>query len=187
VRSRVLLTDSSPSMNEIVSEMMKTSQNLFANSLAKTISATEHETGSFSGAEESIRRILAPFGISPQELVMLDGSGLSSYDTVTANLLTQILYGMAKQNSFQDFYAAFPVAGVDGTLRNRMSGTIAEGRVHAKTGYIGSVRSLSGYVQTLDGEHLAFSLITNNFDLPLRGVDSTHEQICTMLTQFSRR
>jgi D-alanyl-D-alanine carboxypeptidase/D-alanyl-D-alanine-endopeptidase (penicillin-binding protein 4) len=186
-RSRVLVTDSSPSLSEIVSEMMKTSQNLFADSLAKTVSATDHQTGSFSGAEESIRRILTPFGISPQELVMQDGSGLSSYDTVTANLLTQILYGMAKHNSFQDFYASFPVAGVDGTLRHRMSGTIAEGRVHAKTGYIGSVRSLSGYVQTLDGEHLAFSLITNNFDLPLRGVDSTHEQICTILTQFSRR
>jgi PBP4 family serine-type D-alanyl-D-alanine carboxypeptidase len=167
--------------------MMKTSQNLFAETLAKTISATEAPPGSFYGAQESIRHILAPFGISPQELVMRDGSGLSTYNTVTANLLTQILYGMAKQSSFQDFYASFPVAGIDGTLRNRMTGTVAEGRVHAKTGYIGSVRSLSGYVQSADGEHLVFSLITNNFDLPLRGVDSTHEQICKMLAQFSRK
>ena len=187
-RSReVLLTYSSPPLRVIVSEMMKTSQNLFAESLAKTISAVEDQTGSFHGAQESVRRILSPFGITWQELVMQDGSGLSSYNTVTANLLTQTLLGMAKHQHFQEFYSSFPVAGVDGTLKNRMTGTIAEGRVHAKTGYIGAVRSLSGYVRTADSEQLAFSLITNNFDQPLRGVDSAHEAICTMLLMFTRK
>lgn len=186
-RFRVLLTYSSPPVSVIVSEMMKESQNLFAESLAKTISAVDGKAGSFQGAQQSIRRILSPFGITEQELVMQDGSGLSSYNTVTANLLTQILFGMARHQYFQDFYRSFPVAGIDGTLKNRMTGTITEGRVHAKTGYIGAVRSLSGYIRTAESEQLAFSLITNNFDQPLRGVDSAHEEICAMLAAFSRK
>jgi serine-type D-Ala-D-Ala carboxypeptidase/endopeptidase (penicillin-binding protein 4) len=184
---QVLLTHDSPPLGTIVSEMMKASQNLIADTLAKTVSAVDDQTGSFQGAQQSIRRILERLGVVPHELVMQDGSGLSSYNTLTANLLTQILRGMAKQTSFDDFYRSFPVAGVDGTLRNRMTGTIAEGRVHAKTGYIGAVRSLSGYVRTSDGEQLAFALITNHFDQPLRGVDSAHEEICSALAQFSRR
>jgi D-alanyl-D-alanine carboxypeptidase/D-alanyl-D-alanine-endopeptidase (penicillin-binding protein 4) len=185
--SNVLVTYTSSPLSNIVSEMMKTSQNLFAETLAKTISAVEDQSGSFRGAQDSIRRILTPFGIAAQELVMQDGSGLSSYNYVTANLLTQILVGMAKQESFQHFYSSFPVAGIDGTLKTRMIGTSAEGRVYAKTGYIGSVRSLSGYVRTADHEQLAFSLITNHFDQPLRNIDSAHEQICTMLVEFSRK
>ena len=185
-RYQTLTSYSSPQLRSIVSAMMKSSQNLIADSLSKTIAAADGQTGSFHAALESIRRVLIPFGITPQELFMRDGSGLSSYNTITANLLTQILLGMWKHSYFEDFYRSFPVAGVDGTLRNRMTGTIAEGRVHAKTGYIGAVRSLSGYVQSAEGEHLAFALITNDFDQPLRGVDSAHEEICTILAGFRR-
>ena len=184
---RVLLTYSSPTLPVILTEMMKSSHNLFADSLAKTISAADGDEGSFEDAEKAIRQTLLPLGIRPEELVLEDGSGLSSYNFVTPTLLTQILIGMSQNNLFRHFYDSFPVAGVDGTLRNRMIGTSAHGNVRGKTGYIGSVRSLSGYVTTKDGEHLAFAMIVNNFSIPIRGVDETQEEICIELAEFTRK
>ena len=184
---RVLHSHFSPPLSVILTEMMKVSQNLFADSLAKTISASDGDEGSFEDAEKAIRQTLVPLGIHPQELVLEDGSGLSSYNFVTPNLLAQILYAMPQSNSFRHFYDSFPIAGIDGTLRNRMGGTSAHGNVHAKTGYIGSVRSLSGYVKTRDGERLAFAMIVNNFRIPIRGVDATQDEICIELSEFTRK
>jgi D-alanyl-D-alanine carboxypeptidase/D-alanyl-D-alanine-endopeptidase (penicillin-binding protein 4) len=183
----VLLRHSSPALPVILTEMMKVSQNLFADSLAKTISASDGDEGSFEDAQKAIRQTLLSLGIHPHDLVLQDGSGLSSYNFVTPNLLTQILLRMHQGNLFQHFYASFPIAGVDGTLKNRMIGTSAHGNVRGKTGYIGSVRSLSGYVTTKDGEHLAFAMIVNNFSIPIRGVDATQEEICIELAEFTRK
>jgi serine-type D-Ala-D-Ala carboxypeptidase/endopeptidase (penicillin-binding protein 4) len=186
-RYRVLYTHQSQPLRIILTEMMKSSQNLFADSLAKTISAMETTKGSFSGAQQAIRKTLASFGFPSREFVMEDGSGLSSYNFVSANLLVQILAGMYQHPAFEHFYKSFPIAGVDGTLKNRMIGTAAEGNVRAKTGFIGSARSLSGYVTTRDGEHVAFAMLANNFTLPLSGIDSAQEQICIELARFSRK
>ncbi|MCI0412931.1 D-alanyl-D-alanine carboxypeptidase/D-alanyl-D-alanine-endopeptidase [bacterium] len=184
---RILFTHSSPPLGIIITEMMKSSHNLFADSIAKTIAAVDNEEGSFQGAEKAIRETLAPLGINPSELVMEDGSGLSGYDFVTPNLLAQILVGIYKGPLFPYFYDSLPVAGVDGTLKNRMVGTYAEGNVRAKTGFIGGVRSLSGYVKTRDGERLAFAVIANNFNFSLRGMDAAQEEICLELADFSRK
>jgi D-alanyl-D-alanine carboxypeptidase/D-alanyl-D-alanine-endopeptidase (penicillin-binding protein 4) len=64
------------------------------------------------------------------------------------------------------FRASLPIAGVDGSLRNRMKGTAAQGRVLAKTGSLFSVWGLAGYVTTLEGRRLAFTLIANNHNPP---------------------
>ncbi len=186
-RYRLLHTHVSPPLRIILTEMMKSSHNLIADSVAKTIGATDSDEGSFHGAQKAIRETLAPLGINPSDLVMEDGSGLSSYDFVTSDLLTQILAGIYQEPLYPYFRDSFPIAGVDGTLRNRMVGTSAEGNVRAKTGYIGSVRSLSGYVTTRDGERLAFAMIANNFNISLRGVDAIQEEVCLELAEFSRK
>jgi D-alanyl-D-alanine carboxypeptidase/D-alanyl-D-alanine-endopeptidase (penicillin-binding protein 4) len=67
---------------------------------------------------------------------------------------------MQQDTAFAVFYNAMPIAGVDGTLEDRMKGTPAQGNVHAKTGSISAARSLSGYVTTADGERLIFSILT---------------------------
>jgi D-alanyl-D-alanine carboxypeptidase len=78
--------------------------------------------------------------------------------------------------------STLPVAGYDGTLRNRMIGTLAENNVHAKTGTHGNVSALSGYVTTLDGERLAFAFMFNG---PSVGVYKTVEnELGTLLAQF---
>jgi D-alanyl-D-alanine carboxypeptidase/D-alanyl-D-alanine-endopeptidase (penicillin-binding protein 4) len=98
---------------------------------------------------------------------MADGSGLSRYDYVTAEMIVTLLERMHKDARHRDaFHATLPIAGKDGTISTRMRGTRAEANAIAKTGSISNVRALSGYVKTRDGETLAFSILANNFTIP---------------------
>jgi len=82
---------------------------------------------------------------------------------ITAEASVQLLTFMSKHRYANVFRDALPIAGVDGTLRNRMRGTPAEKNVRAKTGSLSSAASLAGYVTTAAGEKLAFSIMVNNY------------------------
>jgi len=98
-----------------------------------------------------------------------------------------ILRAMARDpKNAATFEALLPIAGKDGTLRNRMKGTKAEGNVHAKTGTLSAVRSLSGYLRTADGERIGFSIIANNFKAPSAIVDGIAELVVERLSNFTR-
>ena len=89
-----------------------------------------------------------------------------------------------RADAFRD---ALPIAGVDGTLRNRMKGTAAAGNVRAKTGSLSSVASLSGYVTSAAGERLAFSMMLNNYpDASVVRKDSI-DAIAVLLASFGGR
>jgi D-alanyl-D-alanine carboxypeptidase/D-alanyl-D-alanine-endopeptidase (penicillin-binding protein 4) len=94
---------------------------------------------------------------------------------------------MARRPDFDVFYQALPIAGVDGTIASRMRGTAAAGNVHAKTGSIANVRSLSGYVTTADGERLVFVMLANHFTVPRRVVEVVQDRVLERLATFSRR
>jgi D-alanyl-D-alanine carboxypeptidase/D-alanyl-D-alanine-endopeptidase (penicillin-binding protein 4) len=87
---------------------------------------------------------------------------------------------------FPLYRESLPIAGVDGTLRNRMKKTPAEGNLRAKTGTISGVSSLSGYVQTLDGETFVFSITMQNFMYPARLYQRAEDKIGALLGGFSR-
>ena len=78
---------------------------------------------------------------------------------------------------------ALPIAGVDGSLENRMKGTAAERNVRAKTGTMSNIRSLAGYVTTADGEHLAFVIMLNDFEgagpSAVQAIDAVAERLAT--------
>lgn len=99
--------------------------------------------------------------IPTQGLRMSDGSGLSRYDTATPLAITRLLGTAQKLDGGDLFYNALPIAGVDGTLRNRFQNSAAQGNLHAKTGTFSTVNCLSGYVTTRDGQRLAVSILTN--------------------------
>jgi D-alanyl-D-alanine carboxypeptidase/D-alanyl-D-alanine-endopeptidase (penicillin-binding protein 4) len=82
---------------------------------------------------------------------------------------------------------ALAVAGVDGTLTNRMKGTPAEGNVRAKSGTMSNIRSLAGYVTTRDGERVAFAVMVNNFEGTGAQAVQAIDQIAVRLASFSRR
>jgi D-alanyl-D-alanine carboxypeptidase/D-alanyl-D-alanine-endopeptidase (penicillin-binding protein 4) len=113
-----------------------------------------------------VAAVLPTLGVTGR-LSLVDGSGLSRMDQIAPDQLAALLGGAAGRPWFGDWYEALPIAGkadrlVGGTLRNRMRGTPAEGRVHAKTGSLTGVSGLSGYVDTAAGERLVFSMVTNN-------------------------
>lgn len=92
-----------------------------------------------------VMNTLGPNGGST-DVILNDGSGLSRTSRVTAQTMVTFLEAIKSAPYFRDFLAALPIAGESGTLQDRMSGTAAEGRVHAKTGTINGHYQLAGYL-----------------------------------------
>jgi len=91
---------------------------------------------------------------------------------------------MHRHRSAEIFQASLPLAGVDGTLRNRMKGTKAAGNLRAKTGHIRYVDTLSGYVRTAKDETLAFSIMLNNYFNPNGSGRAEVDGLAVMLAAF---
>lgn len=164
----------SASFNDIAAHTLKPSQNLYTELILRTLGKMRKsapppdETRRASQTDEdaglaAVRDFLKQAGVSESQLYLDDGSGLSRSDLIMADATVQLLTYMTKHRYFTQFRDALPIAGVDGTLRNRMKGTPAERNVRAKTGTLSSVASLGGYVTTAAGERLVFSMMLNNY------------------------
>ncbi len=173
-----LATLSSPPLSEILKALMKPSQNQIAEMLFRTLAITQPA----DSARTAVERQIAAWGVAvPAEAVVRDGSGLARYDYISPRTVVRILDAMRKAPTFKVFYDALPIAGVDGTIRNRMKGTPAEGNVHAKTGSVAQSRSLSGYVTTADQHMLIFSFLSNNWTVPVRSVEHVQDAVAARL------
>ena len=99
-------------------------------------------------------------GLEPDRYKVADGSGLSLYNYVSAEMLVAMLgYAWRTQSIREHLLPALPIAGVDGTLQKRMVGTEAAGNVRAKTGTVTGISSLAGYLTTTTNHVLAFAII----------------------------
>jgi D-alanyl-D-alanine carboxypeptidase/D-alanyl-D-alanine-endopeptidase (penicillin-binding protein 4) len=184
----VLATAESPPLREVATVMMKVSQNLYAETLIKTIGAHCGGLGTFEGGLGVVRSTLASWGIGGDAYVIADGSGLSRYNYVTARTVSTILERMHEDVRHREAFAAtLPIAGNDGSLATRMRRTRAEGNARAKTGSISNVRTLSGYVRTRDGETLVFSILANDFVIPAATVNWIADLAVEHLANFTRR
>ena len=125
------------------------------------VGATVSSDGVAAVAHRAMIRWLLQNKVPVQGLRMSDGSGLSRYDTLTPLAITRLLGVAQKLDGGALFYDALPIAGVDGTLKNRFKGSAAQGNLHAKTGTFSITNCLSGYVTTRDGQRLAVSILTN--------------------------
>ncbi len=183
-----IVESQSPPLREIASTMMKVSQNLYAETLLKTIGAAGGATGTANAGRAAAQRVFEGWGIPPGTYVQADGSGLSRYDYVTAGMITTLLERMYKDPRHHDaFVATLPIAGTDGTISTRMKNTRAEANAMAKTGSISNVRALSGYVRTRDGETLVFSILANSFTIPASTVNWIADLAVETLANYSRR
>jgi D-alanyl-D-alanine carboxypeptidase/D-alanyl-D-alanine-endopeptidase (penicillin-binding protein 4) len=168
--------------------MMKNSQNLYAETLLKTLgSLVKAPTWEASLREE--RATLERWGVAPAGLVQVDGSGLSRYNYVSPESLVAILAHVDRDERLRDpFEAALPVAGRDGTLAARMRGTPAENNARAKTGTLANTRALAGYVTDADGNPLAFAIVANNYgNVPPDVVTAAIDRIVVRLALLRRR
>jgi D-alanyl-D-alanine carboxypeptidase/D-alanyl-D-alanine-endopeptidase (penicillin-binding protein 4) len=183
-----IVESQSPPLREIATTMMKVSQNLYAETLLKAVGAAGGTTGTADAGRAAAQKVFAAWGIQPGSYVQADGSGLSRYDFVTAEMIDTLLERMYKDPKHHDaFVATLPVAGKDGTISTRMKSTRAEGNALAKTGSIANVRALSGYVRTQDGEMLAFSILANSFTIPSATVNWIADVAVERLANYSRR
>src|SRR4029079_9776573 len=187
-RVDTLATLSSPPLSEILKALMKPSQNQIAEMLFRTIALEKTGAGRPDSARAIVERQIASWGAAvPLEGVVRDGSGLSRYDYISPQTVVRILDAMRKSPSFSVYYYALPIAGIDGTIRNRMKGTPAENNVHAKTGSVAQSRSLSGYVTTADSHMLIFSFLSNNWTVPIRSVERVQDAIAVRLAAMRLR
>ncbi|MEK6289156.1 MAG: D-alanyl-D-alanine carboxypeptidase/D-alanyl-D-alanine-endopeptidase [Acidobacteriota bacterium] len=112
---------------------------------------------------EALNDFMDRVGIRKGDVLLEEGSGLSRRDVITPEATVALLAYMSRSRWADVYRNSLPVAGVDGTLQNRMKGTAATGNVRAKTGSLRYVYTLSGYVTTAAGERLAFSIMLNNY------------------------
>lgn len=186
-RCWLLATYISPPLSELVTTVNKISQNLYAELLLRTLGAECKGIGDAAHGAEVVKEVMAGLGVDPEVISMVDGSGLSRLNMVTPKAVVALLRGMRRHPAGGVFFDSLPIAGVDGTIGGRMRRTAAENNVRAKTGFIGHVRSLSGYVRTADQEELAFSMIANNYTAPTSLANSLQDLVCERLANFSRQ
>jgi serine-type D-Ala-D-Ala carboxypeptidase/endopeptidase (penicillin-binding protein 4) len=187
--SDTLLTFLSPPLREILPPFMKPSQNQIGEMLFKTLGLERDSTrvGTAMAGRRVVEKQLIDWGATPAGFIVRDGSGLSRYDYVSPETIVHVLAAMRRDTAFAAYYDAMPIAGVDGTIRGRMRGTPAAGNVRAKTGSVAQARSLSGYVQTLTGDTLIFSILANNWNVPAGRVTSAADSIAARLASYRRR
>ena len=169
----VIATHQSPPVKVLLRQFLKQSDNLYGEMLLRRAGATLPDdapsvpgvsvssTGLAARAHRDMAVWLRDNGVPTAGLRFSDGSGLSRYNLATPRALARLLGVAQKLEGGADFYEALPIAGVDGTLRNRFKGSAAQANLHAKTGTFSIVNCLSGYVTTRDGQRLAVSILTN--------------------------
>jgi serine-type D-Ala-D-Ala carboxypeptidase/endopeptidase (penicillin-binding protein 4) len=179
-----LFTFTSLPMRSILPALLKPSQNQIAEILLKTIGLERGGMGTADSARKIVGQQLLAWGVQSDGFVIRDGSGLSRHDLLTPETLVRVLDRIQQDTAFAVFYNALPIAGVDGTLKDRMKGTPAEGNAHAKTGSISNARTLSGYVTTADGERLIFSTMASNWTGPTSSTTIVADQIVAALAAY---
>ncbi|MGM7666905.1 D-alanyl-D-alanine carboxypeptidase/D-alanyl-D-alanine endopeptidase [Microbacterium sp. A93] len=157
----VLAEVESAPLSEQMTYMLRTSDNQVAEATGRNLALEAGEDGSFEGASQAIKDALADLGVDTEGLSLVDASGLSEANRVSAAQLTATLQVASTSPDLETVVTGLPAAGEEGTLQDRMVGTAAVDAVRAKTGTLSSVASLTGTVQTEDGRTLLFSFIAN--------------------------
>lgn len=158
------------------------SDNFYTEMLMKAMSAyLLKTTGTTEAAIAIMEEYLEDIGIPSEEFNFRDSSGMAGANLATASNISYLLHYMYKSQYNTMWEQTFSIPGRSGTLENRMLDSPLMGNVHGKTGFISGVRSLSGYLNTADGERLIFSIVTNNFTSRVRTVDIVQESILELL------
>lgn len=169
-------------LDQILMRMLKESDNLYAESMFyQTAASTGNRPASAKSARAVTNQLVRKIGLDPARYNFADGSGLSLYNYVTAELEVRMLrYAYRNNNIYVHLYPALPIAGVDGTLKKRMRGSFTNGNVHAKTGTVTGISSLAGYCTASNGHHLAFSII-NQGVMHRKNGRAFQDRVCTIL------
>jgi D-alanyl-D-alanine carboxypeptidase/D-alanyl-D-alanine-endopeptidase (penicillin-binding protein 4) len=177
----VLASYQSKPLIEDVRVINKVSQNLHAEILLRLLGREKGTAGTVEGGLEVLRGFLNQASVPSDQYLFYDGSGLSRQNLATPHAVVQLLRYAASQPWGASFRETLSVAGVDGSLAERFPHLDPHTHVYGKTGSLGGVKALSGYATTARGEQIAFSILSNNFNVPnkrvLDAIDSVVEAI----------
>jgi len=183
--ARLFKRQFSAPLRRLLQRMDKDSDNFFAEIMLKGLGRDFHEEGSTQAGLEVSRATLAAIGLDPASYRLLDGSGLSYANQLTARDLVRIL-GAARQDvDYHDYYDALAVAGKDGTLEDRMRGTAAAGNAHAKTGTLNIAVCLSGYVKSANDRLVGYAILVNGGWVSWANATAAQDDIVEMLAAAS--
>ena len=172
-------------MDQALLRMMKKSDNFYAEAVFYQIGfdVAEHRTAKASDARNGVKQLLRKIGVKDGSYKIADGSGLSLYNYVSAELEIRLLrYAWRNHHIYNHLNPSLPIAGVDGTLEKRMCKSAAEGNVRAKTGTLTGISSLAGYCTAANGHELAFCIINQGV---LRNKDGKdfQDKVCQVLCE----
>ena len=169
-------------IDQILMRMLKQSDNFYAESMFYQIaSSTGNRPATAKSARAVINRLIKKIGLDPSRYYIADGSGLSLYNYVSAELEVMMLrYAFKNDNIYLHLQTALPVAGMDGTLERRMKGVFTRGNVRAKTGTVAGIQSLAGYCKASNGHRLAFCII-NQGVMHGRNGRAFQDRVCEVL------
>jgi D-alanyl-D-alanine carboxypeptidase/D-alanyl-D-alanine-endopeptidase (penicillin-binding protein 4) len=183
-RATLLVDDQSPPLSRLIDVTLKWSRNGYAETMLRSMSPPG-TPATAAGGLAAMAETLGTWGISRDYYLARDGSGLSRYDYLTADAVTWLLtYLWADPKHAELFRSALPVTGVSGNLATRLKDTPAQARVWAKTGSMQQVRSLSGYIVTIENEPLVFSFLVSGFRVPQREIDAAIDRALLRLVEF---
>jgi len=174
-------------IDTVLSVVNKDSDNLSAEMLIYAIAYKDSGApASSANGLAAVKKFIDSLGLNSDDYSIADGSGVSHYNLISAELIVGLLkYIYYKQdNLFPLFYNSLSIAGVDGTLMTRMKNTLAQNNVHAKTGTLNGVSTLSGYVTANNGNLIAFSIMIQNFVKEYSTARNFQNKICELLAEY---
>ena len=167
----------------LLRRLNKDSDNFFAEVLLKGLGRDLYGEGSTDAGLQVSRAVLDELDAAPGSYRLADGSGLSYDNRLTPALLVDLLVAMYRRDDWDVFHDSLAVAGVDGTLEDRLRGTPAQGNAHAKTGSLRITAALSGYVDSADDQVLAFAIITNGDPVDYWSTGKAHDKLVAALAR----
>jgi D-alanyl-D-alanine carboxypeptidase len=171
----------------IIPEVTITNQmsvNWRSSKLLRKIGGKVYNTATTAAGARAIMDFWTTKGVDTEGMNFYDGNGLSRNNAISPKQLVDALYVMRTSPYYQVFYESLPLAGLSGTLHKAMKGSAAVGRIRAKTGTIGKVKSFAGYVVTVTGRKLIFSLIVNNFDCRVKLMKKKLEAVMITMAEI---
>lgn len=179
-----LLSVRTHSIDQILMPMMKESDNLYAEALFYQLGSLSHKKyASYKEAGELIHKMIRKLHMENENCLIADGSGVSLYNYITpATEIAFLRHAYNHQEIFQHLYNSLPVAGKDGTLKNRMKKGAAHKQVRAKTGTLEGIISLAGYATASNSHLLAFCIINQGVDYSRKARDF-QDKVCELLCQ----
>jgi serine-type D-Ala-D-Ala carboxypeptidase/endopeptidase (penicillin-binding protein 4) len=179
----LLAEHQSPPLIRALQIINKRSQNLHAEMLLRTLGAEFKGKGTNEDGLEVVREFLVEAGIDSEKIQLNDGCGLSRENFITPRFQTSLLQFLSRRPYFDLFLDTLAISGTDGTLRNRLSADEVRGSIHAKTGTLNGVNTLSGYITTKSGRNLVFSIFANHVNAAAR-VKKTIDEICSLFVNL---